>query len=345
MEKIIFHPFAPPVSTELYFGEGVLSALNPDGKKFLIADQGLKELYATDLAKRIGAELLTIPSGERAKSQETAIHLMEQLFQLGADRESTLIGLGGGAATDLIGFVASIYMRGLPLILIPTTLLGAVDAVIGGKTAIDTSFGKNLIGTLYHPQAIFIDLNLFQTLPEKERLNGMAEILKMGLIYDRSLWAKESSPALILKAIRAKISIIEQDAKDHSLRRILNFGHTIAHALETVSGYAMDHGEAVALGSLVESHLSRTLGYLSDNDFNEIERVLSCFPLKLPKNYSRSKLFEAMKHDKKRGGGAPRFVLIDRIGHAIAFDGAYCRPVSPSELEPSLDWMEGQWSK
>lgn len=345
MEKIIFHPFSPPISTELHFGAGVLSTLKLDGKIFIVADQGVKELYATGLAKRIGAELLTIPSGERAKSQETATHLMEQLFQLGADRESTLIGLGGGAATDLIGFVASIYMRGLPLILIPTTLLGAVDAVIGGKTAIDTSFGKNLIGTLYHPKAILIDLDLFQTLPEKERLNGMAEILKMGLIYNRSIWAKELSQELILKAIRAKISIIEQDAKEHSLRRILNFGHTIGHALETVSGYAMAHGEAVALGSLVESHLSRHLGYLSDSDFDEIKRVLSCFPLKLPKNYSRSKLFEAMKHDKKRGGGAPRFVLIDRIGHAIPFDGAYCRPVSPIELEPTLDWMESQWSE
>lgn len=345
MKKIAFHPFAPPLSTELYFGEGLLSTLKVDGKKFLIADEGLKELYATDLAKQIGAELLTLPSGERAKSQEVATHLMEQLFQLGADRESTLIGLGGGAATDLIGFVASIYMRGLPLILIPTTLLGAVDAVIGGKTAIDTPFGKNLIGTLYHPKAIFIDLNLFQTLPDKERLNGMAEILKMGLIYDRSMWGKELSQELILKAIRAKISIIEQDAKDHSLRRILNFGHTIGHALETVSGYAMAHGEAVALGSLVESHLSCTLSYLSDSDFDEIKRVLSRFPLKLPKNYSRSKLLEAMKHDKKRGGGALRFVLIDRIGHAIPFDGAYCRPLSPSELEPSLNWMESQWSE
>lgn len=313
-------------------------------KVVLIADVALVDAYAMDLSQRIQAELLTIPSGETAKHQDTASHLMHELFKMGCGRDTLLIALGGGVTTDLVGFVASIYMRGIPYILIPTTLLAIVDAAIGGKTAINTSYGKNLIGTLYDPKAIFIDLSVLNTLPEREQFNGLAEILKMGLVYDASIWDmaehNHQETDLILKAVRKKIEIVEQDPMEQSVRHLLNFGHTIGHALETVAHYSMPHGRAVALGCLVEAHLSMCLGYLSVVDFERIQAMYRRFALSLPKEYHRDALLRAMTYDKKKKLGETRFVLIDAIGHAIPFGGAYCRVVSHHELEGTLDWME-----
>jgi len=342
MLKILIRP-----STELYIGRNLLTTdrlLEFCGKlrTILIADVAIKDLYAVDLARKIHAELLTIPTGEKAKSRETEQNLIDELFKMGCGRDTLLIALGGGVTTDLVGFVASVYMRGVPLILIPTTLLAIVDAAIGGKTAIDTPYGKNLIGTIYSPKAIFADLDTLRTLPEKEWLNGFAEILKMGLIYDSSIWQKKGvkNDELILKAVQGKIAIVEQDPTELGFRRILNFGHTIGHAIEAISQYEMPHGEAVALGCVLEAHLSMHLGYLSERDFEQILGSFSSFPLRLPKNCTRQNLFNAMVYDKKNASGKVRFVLIDRIGHAISFEGQYCRPVSEKELKATFEWMK-----
>ncbi len=353
MKKICIRPSIPSLSTDLYIGEDLLTSeqllrfFNQcKGKKVIVADCAIKNLYAMKLSQQICAELITIQSGEHVKTQKTVEHLMDALFQMGAGKDTTLIALGGGVTTDLVGFVASIYMRGISLVLVPTTLIGLVDAAIGGKTAVNTPFGKNLIGTIYPPKAIWADLNILQTLPEKEQLNGLAEILKIGLIYDSSIWelAKHNGHmhTLILKAIQGKIAIIEQDPMEQALRRILNFGHTMGHALETVAHYEMPHGEAVALGCLVEGYLSMRLGYLSEKNFEKIQAIYHRFPLQLPKAYTRTKLLEAMAHDKKRAFGEIRFVLIDEIGHALPFEGAYCRAVIPHELESTLNWMENR---
>jgi 3-dehydroquinate synthase len=339
MKHMHIRPCAAEISTELYFGEDyLLDAVLPflgrfKGKVVLVADAAIKDLYAADLAKRAKAELLT----HSGKTQESVAHLMEQLFQIGAGRDAVIVAMGGGVTTDLAGFVASTYMRGVPLILIPTTLLGCVDAAIGGKTGIDTRFGKNLIGAVYHPQAIFIDVHLLKTLPEREWRNGYAEILKIGLVHDSSICEDLS----IFKAIEGKIAVIEQDPSEQGLRRILNFGHTIGHALEVVSG--IPHGEAVALGCLAESHLSMRLGYLTEKDFHTIQKMYGRFDLQLPSAYTRAQLLEAMSHDKKKADGKVRFVLIDRIGQAIPFDGDYCRTVAHDELGPTLEWMEGNY--
>lgn len=328
---------------KLWIGEGILQTELPrfcahyEGGKILIADEALAELYAEELAKLLGADLLLIPGGEKAKTLEGASALLEELFKRGVERGTLVLALGGGATTDLVAFVASIYMRGLPLILLPTTLLAMVDAAIGGKTAVDTSFGKNLIGSFYEPDAIFADLNTLKTLSEKDRLNGQSEIIKMGLIYDRTI-LDDADP--IEKAAAAKMEIVSLDPHDHGLRHILNFGHTIGHALEAVSEYEMAHGEAVALGCLAESHLSMRLGYLSERDFDRIQSLHG--PLKLPQGYTRTKFLAALAHDKKKRSGQNRFVLIDQIGHAMSFDGAYCRAISAEELAPTLDWMENR---
>jgi len=346
---ILQHPSLPSCSTELHIGENLLAEkllvdLCQKQRVVIIADAAVKDLYGTDLAKRLNAELLTIPSGEKAKSKNTQENLENELFKRGCDRDTILIALGGGVTTDLVGFVASIYLRGVSLILIPTTLLAMVDAAIGGKTAINTDFGKNLIGTNYLPKAIIADLKTLATLPEKEWLNGVAEILKMGLVFDASIWelAKKNSKSqeLILKAIQAKMDVVEQDPTEQGLRRILNFGHTIGHALEKIAHYEMSHGEAVAIGCLAESHLSMHLGYLPEKEFEQIQSSYNLFSLKLPKNYTRQNLFMAMSHDKKKAQGHIRFVLIDQIGHALSFDGHYCCAITEKQLEATLDWME-----
>jgi len=354
MHKIEINPQIAALPTEVFIGEGLLKSFflknfctHLKGKIIIVADPLVKNLYALDLATELGAKILTIPSGEQAKGSKTCQFLLDELFKMGADRDTTLIALGGGVTTDLVGFIASIYMRGLALILVPTTLLGIVDAAIGGKTAIDTPFGKNLIGTIYPPKAIFADLDTLKTLSEKEKLNGLAEILKMGLIYDASIWEtaqkNTQDPDLLLKAIQGKIEIVQQDPLERSLRRILNFGHTIGHALETISGYEIPHGEAVALGCCIEAYLSMQLNYFSPKEFEQIQTMYSCFPLKLPSTYTRTNFIHALSFDKKKVLGKIRFVLLDKIGKVVPFENTYCRAVDPHELESTLDWMENRF--
>lgn len=349
MKKILIQPKADRDATAFYMGPSLLNKAflknyfrHLKGKKVILTDTTVKELYGSALAKAIDAEMIVIAPGEKTKSQKSAQGILDELFKLGMGRDTTLIALGGGVITDLGGFVASIYMRGIPLVLIPTTLLGMVDASIGGKTAIDTSYGKNLIGTIYPPKAIFADLRTLETLPPAERFNGLAEILKMGLIYDPEIWmfAVENTKAMIFEAAEAKIQIIKKDPMEKGLRRILNFGHTIGHALEKISDYELPHGVAVAMGCSIEAHLSLHLGYLPVEDFCLIQAVYSQFAFKLPSKYTRQRFLQAMSHDKKKERDEVRFVCINRIGHAMGFKGAYCRPVSFEELKPTLEWME-----
>ena len=322
-----------------FLGGELLPSLCPH-RTVLVADVALKTLYGEKLAERLKADLLCIPSGEAAKTLETRSLIEQFLLRGGYGRDTTIVALGGGTTTDVVGFVASTYLRGVPLVLVPTTLLGMVDAAIGGKTAINTEFGKNLLGTFYQPKAIVVDLDLLKTLPEAEKRNGLAEIFKMGLIARPDFFELEFEE-LVRASIQQKIAIVEQDPQEKGLRRILNFGHTIGHALETVSQYQMPHGLCVAMGCVIESHLSMCLGYLSKGDF---KRVYSLYePFHLPAQYNRKDFFAALGKDKKKAAGEIRFVLIDQIGRAIPFEGHYCRPVAVEELEKTLDWMEATY--
>lgn len=306
-------------------------------KIVLIADIALKKLYAEKLAQHLNALLIYIPSGEKAKTREIKQQIEDQLFKAGCGRDTVILAMGGGATTDVVGFVAATYLRGVPLILIPTTLLAMVDAAIGGKTGINTEFGKNMLGSIYFPKTIVFDYEFLDSLPEVERMNGMSEILKMGLIANPELLKGVD----IERAAKTKMAIVEQDPYEKGLRRILNFGHTVAHALERLSNYTIPHGQAVAIGCVVESYLSLSLGYLSRKDFDQIETF---FPIyRLPASYKRKAFLQAMTADKKNKGGQVRFVLIDQIGRAMPFDGEYCRPVSDKELEGTLSYMEKRY--
>jgi 3-dehydroquinate synthase len=282
----------------------------------------------------------TIVVKEPVKTYENALFVIEQLIEKGCDRDTVLVGCGGGSVTDLTGFVGSIFLRGISVILIPTTLLAMVDASIGGKNSIDTPFGKNLIGTFYLPENIIIDTAFLDTLPQKEWNHGMAEILKLGLVYDKELLLPASPLDLITKAVHGKLAITSVDFKDTHLRRILNFGHTIGHALETGSGYAIPHGEAVALGCMTEAFFSYKLGYLDPLSF---EKILSLYTSwKLPSTYCREKTMAALQKDKKNKGGNIRSVLIDAIGHALAFNKEYCHPLPNTLILEGLSWLEKQ---
>lgn len=312
-------------------GRGILIDLKIPGFVVVIADENIADVY------RLPCDLLIRVSNQKTKENYESI--IQQLFLAGCDRQTTLVALGGGTICDLAGFVAATFMRGIPLIIIPTTLLAIVDASIGGKTALDTPFGKNLIGSIYFPKMIYSDLDTLATLPESEWINGMAEILKMGLILDPTIFAQDYSDELVVKAVLAKIAVVENDPNETGLRRILNFGHTIGHGIEKV-GEEIAHGRAVALGSLAEAHLSMSLGFLSEKDFELIQVPYQKFGLRLPNDYSRVKLFEMMRHDKKKKDGSLRTVLIDKIGRALPFQGEYCYPVTEKQLEGTLEWLE-----
>lgn len=315
-------------------GRGILKDVALRGKIVIVADRNVQNL-GKHLAQQWSAILLFSEN----KTKASYDHLMEQLFQNGCDRDTTLVALGGGTICDLVGFVAATFMRGIPLILIPTTLLAMVDASIGGKTAIDLALGKNLIGSLYFPKMVISDLETLCSLPDSEWLNGRAEMLKMGLIREPSLYTSEINDELICKAIAAKIEVVEQDPDERGFRRILNFGHTIGHGLE-ILGETIPHGRAVALGSLAEAHLSMSCGFLPEKVFDEIVIPYQQFLLKLPSSYTRESFLKKMEHDKKKKDGNLRFVLINDIGNALPFDGDYCYPVPQKILETTLDWLE-----
>lgn len=317
----------------------------------IIADEAIAHTYGKVLQNGLNAELFPFVGGEASKTRETKERFEDDLLTAKFGRDTLLIGLGGGVVTDFTAFIASTYMRGIPLILIPTTLLAMVDAAIGGKTGVDTPLGKNLIGTFYHPKHIFIDLSYLASLPEKEWMCGLSEIIKYGLTASSSIWElltqhpadwKQSLFALILASIRLKMQVVASDPMELTgLRRILNFGHTIAHALEVLSNFEMSHGQAVAIGCIAESRLSYQLGYLSEGDLKKISNLFKQFPftLRLPRGFETKAMLEAMQRDKKAKGQSARFVLIDQISKVLPFHGDYCRAVPEPELETLIDWM------
>ncbi len=336
---------SPPFSSlcEIYFGLDQLDqvCLKLSKKGVLIVDERIADTHGEKIEKELSFEMIAIPN---EKSRKALMNLEDQLLKKKCGKETLLIALGGGTITDLVAFSASTYMRGVPLVLIPTTLLGMVDAAIGGKTGIDTPFGKNLIGSFYLPRAIFIDPSFLTTLSEKELKNGMSEILKYGLIGDPLIWErakdwKNDLLALIEASVSLKCKVVEADFEEKKgYRRILNFGHTVGHALEVLSNYHMPHGEAVALGLMAESYLSYAMGYLPKETLDLI--VTPFLEMGFRFNKIDPHAFkEALSYDKKGKDGLVRFVMIDQIGHPLSFNGEYCSEVEPKKIDQMIEWM------
>ncbi|MEW6580108.1 MAG: 3-dehydroquinate synthase [Chloroflexota bacterium] len=288
----------------------------------VITNSTLAPLYGKALAARLpDAFLLTVPDGEAHKTLHTAMALYGQLLAGGCDRSSLVIALGGGVIGDLAGFVAATFMRGVAFVQAPTSLLAMVDASLGGKVGVDLPQGKNLVGAFKDPLAVFADTETLRTLPPVEWRCGLAEVLKAGLIADPTLvdhlLARGPEPVeeIIRRAVHVKKIIVERDRLERGVRAYLNLGHTFAHAIEQVSGYAWKHGEAVAVGLVAAARLSVRRGLASPDLAETVERAVTA--LGLPIRYAGLEptvLWDAMRHDKKWQSGTARFVLLREAG-------------------------------
>lgn len=306
-------------------------------KYIMICDQTVSDrwqsLITTSLQTySVEVGLIHIPGGEHAKTIQTAQFCWQELNALQADRDSLLIGLGGGVITDLTGFVAGTYMRGIDFMLVPTTLLAMVDASIGGKNGVNFADGKNLIGTFHLPKRILIDSTFLHSLSNREISSGLAEIIKAAVIIDAPFFSylqENATPivelvehkvnTIIGHACKIKSNIIQIDERDQGIRAILNYGHTFGHALEVITGYnKFLHGEAVAIGMSCAAYVSKRLGFITQDIINQQDELCQAvgLPTKMPE-VSFSKLIALMKKDKKAIGGKLNLILIDKIGHAF----------------------------
>lgn len=297
--------------------------------------------------------LFSFPAGEVQKTRRMKELLEDQMLAAGLGRDTCLIAMGGGVVTDLSGFLAATYCRGIPWVAIPTTLLGMVDAAIGGKTGVNTKEGKNLIGAFYPPHEVLLDLSFLGTLPPREMLSGSAEMIKYSLIASpelfrelqqgRAEWAAREGTFLqkiISQCAQIKSAIVQGDFRESGRRRILNFGHTIGHAIEKCEHYQISHGEAVAIGMLVESFISHRLKYLSSKAFESICTLIKSYGFSRPDHpLSLQTMKEAMLSDKKTHHGKPRSVLLQNIGEPVSFNGEYCAPIDDAILEEALSWV------
>jgi 3-dehydroquinate synthase len=308
-----------------YVTSETCAVISDDNVAPLFADRVKKSLIAADFRPT----LITIPAGEKSKILEQAGAICDQLVAAGLDRQSFVIGLGGGVIGDISGFVAAIYHRGIPHVQIPTTLLAMVDSSIGGKTGVNTRDGKNLIGAIHHPSLVIDDIDVLKTLPLREFTQGFAEIIKHAVIADAKMfqilqrWKSGEASTLqrlIKRNIRIKAKIVARDERDRTGERaLLNFGHTVGHAIERAGEYRKFlHGEALSLGIVAACAISTNKAALSADQRDAIVDLLEKFklPIKLPKNFPRQKIVEAMKFDKKFEDGKVRFVVTPRIGTA-----------------------------
>ncbi|MDD2987281.1 3-dehydroquinate synthase [Flavobacterium sp.] len=324
---------------EIHFNEQAYSSLNrilvaqQYSKLFILVDthshSDCLSLFLAQIATEIEIEIIEIESGETNKTIETCVQLWHSLTELGGDRKSVLINLGGGVISDLGGFVASTFKRGIDFINVPTTLLAMVDASIGGKNGVDLDHLKNQIGVINSPKAVLIDTVFLETLPQNEMRSGLAEMLKHGLIYDKAYWQKfadlnqftsDDLEGLIYESVVIKNTIVSQDPTENGIRKALNFGHTLGHAiesyfLESTSKKTLLHGEAIAMGMILESYLSMEKKLISKAEYLEIKSVIGSVFEKIRLNEEDvAPIIQLMVHDKKNEYGKVQFALLDGIG-------------------------------
>jgi 3-dehydroquinate synthase len=295
----------------------------PQRKAVIITDQNIFDLHQE---KFKGWDTIVLDAGEEYKVQSTIDSIVLQLIHIGADRQTTLIGVGGGVVTDLTGYVASIFLRGVSFGFIPTTLLSMVDAAIGGKNGIDVGKYKNMVGTINQPQFLIYDASFLETLPEKEWRNGFAEVIKHAAIKDAmlfkqleassiELYQKEKTllQELITRNVLIKTKVVQADVYEKGERKFLNFGHTLAHAIETQ--YGLMHGEAVAIGMVFASHLSEI--HVGFRHHGRLLKLIEQYSLPTNIHFDKDKVFDVLKSDKKKEADFMNFVLLQRIGKAV----------------------------
>ena len=304
----------------------------------IVTDENVARFYAEKIMLSLrnagmDSDLFTIPAGEGHKTLNTVNQIWNAFLKAGLDRKSTVIAFGGGVVCDLAGFAASTFMRGVCWVAVPTTLLAMVDASLGGKTGIDLPEGKNLVGSFYPPKLVLADPQALKSLPGPELISGLAEVVKHGIISDPQLfnlcgrgldWVGNNLDEVVRRAMAVKIKVIEEDPYEKGVRAVLNFGHTVGHAVELVSGFRLRHGEAVSIGMVAEAKLAERLTVAGQGLSDAISESLSelGLPIHIPKDLPRAELIRAMRVDKKKSNGDIRFALPVEIGKVVLVDVA-----------------------
>lgn len=336
-------------SYEIRVGPGILGQAGRwlkeagySGKAVIITDTNVRPLYAGPLQKSLeeaglNVTVFEVPEGEQQKTLDTAGRLYDRLAETFAERSTPVLALGGGVIGDLAGFVAATYMRGIPFIQVPTTLLAMVDSSIGGKTAVDRGNMKNVIGAFYQPKMVIADIDTLKTLPREELSNGMAEVIKMAAVSSSRFFGflennigramaldAEVMEKIVLENAAQKAGVVGKDEKETGLRIILNYGHTIGHAVEAVSDFSIKHGQAVAIGMVAENKIAIRKDILPENEAARIEKVIerAGLPVTIP-DFSPEKkesLLNVLKHDKKVINDVVRFILLKAIGRPVVAD-------------------------
>ena len=351
LQRIRITPENPPADYDVVIEPGVLDTIGAVVRDVaaphtcvIISDDRVGALYGDRVAANIrgaGIEstLLTFPAGEANKTLATWQSLTERMLQHGVGRDCCVVALGGGVAGDVAGFVAAAYMRGLPFVQVPTSVVAMIDSSIGGKTGVDTQYGKNLVGAFHQPRVVLVDPTVLLTLPENELRGGMAEALKHGAIAnaDYLRWLSESVGAIergsmpeVTRMIRGSVEIkadfVARDVHEAGPRAALNFGHTIGHAIERVSEYTVSHGEAVAIGMCLEARCGEIAGVTAPGTEAELRRIVAAYglPTDVPAGMSADAVVESTRSDKKARRGRSRYTLISRLGAtACSDDGAW----------------------
>jgi 3-dehydroquinate synthase len=354
----------PASGYEILIGAGLLSSVPaiisrsaPAYRYAVITDHHVAELYALRLARGLHAaghkvETFAFPAGEAQKTRETWAEISDAMLETGIGRDSTVIAFGGGVAGDLGGFVAATYMRGLPFIQVPTTLLAMIDASVGGKVGVDTPAGKNLVGAFHQPSAVIIDPDLLRTLPPEHLRSGLAEAVKHGAIADREYldWIEASAnellagdpealSRLIVRSVEIKTEMVMRDEHETGPRKLLNFGHTVGHAVEALSGYGMLHGEAVSIGMVAETRIAERMGVAGKGTTERLRQVLSRLglPTAMPMTWSAEEVVNRTRTDKKARNGRVEYALICAPGvPAQGIDGRWGYAVADEVAKGAL---------
>lgn len=330
-------------------------------RKFaVVTDSNVKELYADKIFGMLQendykCDLIVFPAGETSKTRETKEFIEDTMLEKGYRRDCCIIAVGGGVVTDIAGFVAGTYGRGVPFINYATTLLAAADASVGGKTAVDTPLATNLIGMFNQPEKVYIDISAWKTLPPRQLSSGLAETIKHACLASSDLfdYLSENMDGIFsfddkvcehiaAENCRIKYNVVMKDERESGLREVLNLGHTVGRAIETVSGYKLLHGEAVAIGLTAEVLLAKKLGYCNDEDVERVKALLgkAKLPTAVPDYIDREALVKKLYTDKKVRDGKLRFVLQDGIGAIKEFDGGqYALPVSEELAREIINMM------
>lgn len=326
----------------------------------VVTDETVAQFYLATVTDALSAvraakdtQCVVIPAGERHKTREQWASITDTLLTAGHGRDSAIIALGGGVIGDLAGFVAATYMRGIPVVQLPTTLLAMVDASVGGKTAVDTPAGKNTVGAFHPPSLVVIDPATLVSLPTRELRAGLAEVIKHAVIADASeldrvlalaptlgdpLGGSGELDALIARSVHIKVAVVAADEREQGQRKVLNFGHTIGHGVEAASAYTLLHGEAVSIGMVGEARLAERTGIAEEGTAASIERVLSAvgLPVHVPRQIDRKRILEMMQSDKKRRRGALEFALPQRVGEMAGESNGWSIALPTAEVERVL---------